>query len=146
MILVTLCCTTCFGLKIFNKPTSEPGLLNRSSCLARTLGVAKFIVVTYMILVIFCCATCVLSDRHTMLQRSNSPCVFYVRNLQMFIISQSVCLRSPSECRNFLFPKIGIISNFEINYIKCILMICPVLSFLQCSKIHFCTTKPNIFF
>jgi hypothetical protein len=92
MILVTLCFAACVGLKMFNKPTSEPSLLNRSSCLALPLGVAKFIIVTYMILVIFCCATCVglkinpLDDRHTMLKGSNLPC-FYGCNLQMFLIS-----------------------------------------------------------
>jgi hypothetical protein len=37
--------------------TSEAGLLNKSSCLAATLGEAKFINVTDRIWVILCCAT-----------------------------------------------------------------------------------------
>jgi hypothetical protein len=36
---------------------AEAGLLNKSSCLARTLGVAKLIIVRDMILVTLCCAT-----------------------------------------------------------------------------------------
>ncbi len=36
---------------------SEDGLLNKSSWLARALGVAKFISTRYMILVTLCCAT-----------------------------------------------------------------------------------------
>ncbi len=35
----------------------EAGLLNKSSCLAPTLGVTKFIIVKGMILVTLCCAT-----------------------------------------------------------------------------------------
>jgi hypothetical protein len=35
----------------------EAGSLNKSSCLAPTLGVTKFIIVTGMILVTLCCAT-----------------------------------------------------------------------------------------
>jgi hypothetical protein len=48
---------------MFNKPTSglillaEAGLLNKSSCLAPTLGVTKFITVKDVILVTLCCAT-----------------------------------------------------------------------------------------
>jgi hypothetical protein len=36
---------------LFNKPTSEAGLLNKSSCLAPALGVTKFLIVTDMILI-----------------------------------------------------------------------------------------------
>jgi hypothetical protein len=36
---------------------SEAGLLNKSSCLARTLGVTKFIMVIAMDSVTLCCAT-----------------------------------------------------------------------------------------
>ncbi len=42
---------------LINKPTSEAGLLNRGSCLARALGVTKFINKRDMILVTLCCAT-----------------------------------------------------------------------------------------
>jgi len=35
----------------------EAGLLNKSSCLATTLGVTKFTIVTDMIWVTLCCAT-----------------------------------------------------------------------------------------
>jgi hypothetical protein len=44
---------------MLNKPTSEAeaSSLNKSSCLARALGVTKFIIVTDMILVTLCCAT-----------------------------------------------------------------------------------------
>ncbi len=40
---------------LFKKP--EAGLLYTSSCLAPTLGVTKFIIVTDIILVTLCCAT-----------------------------------------------------------------------------------------
>ncbi len=36
---------------MFNKPTSEAALLNKSSCLVRALGVTKFINMRYVILV-----------------------------------------------------------------------------------------------
>ncbi len=36
---------------------TEAGLLNQSSCLARALGITKFIIVKDMILVTLCCAT-----------------------------------------------------------------------------------------
>jgi len=36
---------------------SDAGLLKKSSCLAPTLGVIKFIIVTNMIWVSLCCAT-----------------------------------------------------------------------------------------
>jgi hypothetical protein len=44
---------------MFNNPplVSEAGLLNKSSCLAQTLGVTKFIMVLAMDLVTLCCAT-----------------------------------------------------------------------------------------
>ena len=42
---------------LYNKLASEVGLLNKSSCLAPTLGVNKFIIVTDVILVTLCCAT-----------------------------------------------------------------------------------------
>ncbi len=35
----------------------EAGLLNKSSCLARALGVTKFIIIKDMILGTLCCAT-----------------------------------------------------------------------------------------
>ncbi len=41
---------------LFNKPASEAGLLNKSSCLARALGETKFIDMRDMILVTLCCA------------------------------------------------------------------------------------------
>ncbi len=46
-------------LKFFNKLTleAEAGSLNKSSCLAPALGVAKFIIVTIIIFVSLCCAT-----------------------------------------------------------------------------------------
>jgi hypothetical protein len=42
---------------LFNKQASEAGLLNKSSCLARTLGVTKFMNIRDMIWVALCCAT-----------------------------------------------------------------------------------------
>ena len=42
---------------LFNKPASEAGLLNKGLCLARALGVTKFVDVRDMILVMLCCAT-----------------------------------------------------------------------------------------
>jgi hypothetical protein len=42
---------------MFNKPTSEAGLLNKSSCLAAALGVTKFVIVTDKILTTLCCST-----------------------------------------------------------------------------------------
>jgi hypothetical protein len=45
-----------FKLKTFFKPP-EAGSLNKSSCLAPALGVAKCIIVIDMILVTLCCAT-----------------------------------------------------------------------------------------
>ncbi len=42
---------------MFNKPTSEAGSLKKSSCLAPTVGVTKFIIVTDMILVTLVTAT-----------------------------------------------------------------------------------------
>jgi hypothetical protein len=47
---------------LFKKPafivySSEAGSLNNRSCLAATLGVTKFTIVTDMILVTLCCAT-----------------------------------------------------------------------------------------
>ncbi len=42
---------------LFNKLASEAGLLNKCSCLARALGVTKFIIVSDMILVTLCCPT-----------------------------------------------------------------------------------------
>ncbi len=41
----------------FIEPTSEAGLLNKSSRLAPALGVTKFMIVTDMLLVRLCCAT-----------------------------------------------------------------------------------------
>jgi hypothetical protein len=41
---------------LFNKPTSETGLLNESSCLARALGVTEFINVRDLILITLYCA------------------------------------------------------------------------------------------
>jgi hypothetical protein len=52
-----LCCLS--PTLMFNKPTSEAGSLNKSSCLAPTWGAAKFIIVTDLILVTLCCATLV---------------------------------------------------------------------------------------
>jgi hypothetical protein len=40
-----------------NKLPPEAGLLNKSSCLAQTLGVTKFTIVTDKIWVTLCCAT-----------------------------------------------------------------------------------------
>jgi hypothetical protein len=40
---------------MFNKPTSEVGLLNKSSCLAPALGVTKFPFAKDMILFALCC-------------------------------------------------------------------------------------------
>jgi hypothetical protein len=42
---------------MFNKLTTEAGLLNEGSCLARALGVTKFIRIRDMIVVTLCCAT-----------------------------------------------------------------------------------------
>ena len=42
---------------LFNKPVSEAGLLNKSSCLAPALVVTKFTTVRDMTLVKLCCAT-----------------------------------------------------------------------------------------
>jgi hypothetical protein len=42
---------------LFNEPSSEAGLLNKSSCSAAALGVTKFIDVKDMILVTLYCAT-----------------------------------------------------------------------------------------
>jgi hypothetical protein len=42
---------------MFNKPTSEAGLLNKSSCLAHALGVIEFVNMGDKILVTLCCAT-----------------------------------------------------------------------------------------
>jgi hypothetical protein len=42
--------------KLFNFKTSEAGLLNKSSCLAPALGVAKVTIVIAMILATLCCA------------------------------------------------------------------------------------------
>jgi hypothetical protein len=42
---------------LFNELASEAGLLNKGSCLARALGVTKFINMRYMILVTLCFAT-----------------------------------------------------------------------------------------
>jgi hypothetical protein len=42
---------------LFNKPASEAGLLNRRLVLSSRLGVAKFIIITDMILVTLCFAT-----------------------------------------------------------------------------------------
>ncbi len=39
---------------LFNK--LEMGLLNKSSCLAATLGGTRFITIIFMILVVFCCS------------------------------------------------------------------------------------------
>ncbi len=39
------------------RAAAEAGLLNRGSCLARALGVTKFINEIYLILVTLCCAT-----------------------------------------------------------------------------------------
>jgi hypothetical protein len=36
---------------MFNKPTSEAGLFNKSSCLAPAIGVTKIIIVKDMILI-----------------------------------------------------------------------------------------------
>jgi hypothetical protein len=36
---------------MLNKPTSEASLLNKNSCLAPALGVAKFIIIKDMILI-----------------------------------------------------------------------------------------------
>ena len=58
--------TFCHGLNWFRDCSrgiliegegSEAGLLNKSSCLAPTLGVTKFKIVTDMIWVTLCCAT-----------------------------------------------------------------------------------------
>jgi hypothetical protein len=45
MILVTLCCATYVGLIFLTNQPQRPvtGSLNKSSCLAPTLGVTKFI-------------------------------------------------------------------------------------------------------
>jgi hypothetical protein len=42
---------------MFNKPTSEGGLLNERSCIAAALGVTKFTNARGMISVTLCCAT-----------------------------------------------------------------------------------------
>jgi hypothetical protein len=42
---------------LINKPASEAGMLTKSSCLGRALGVTKFINMRDMILVTLCCAT-----------------------------------------------------------------------------------------
>jgi hypothetical protein len=41
---------------MLNKPTTKASLLNKSSCVAPTLGVSTFIIVKDMILVTLCCA------------------------------------------------------------------------------------------
>jgi len=41
---------------MFNKPTSEASLLNKTSCFARALGVTKFTNVRHTTLVTLCCA------------------------------------------------------------------------------------------
>ncbi len=43
--------------KMFNKPTSVAGLLDKSSRLAPAFGVTKFIIEIDMILATLCCAT-----------------------------------------------------------------------------------------
>ncbi len=42
---------------LFNEPSSEAGLLKKSSCLAPTFGVTKVVIVKGTILVKLCCAT-----------------------------------------------------------------------------------------
>jgi len=42
---------------LFNNMASEANLMNKSSCLARDLGVTKFTAMRGMILVTPCCAT-----------------------------------------------------------------------------------------
>ncbi len=42
---------------LFNELPSEAGLLNKSSCLAAALRVAKFIAIIAVFLVACCCAT-----------------------------------------------------------------------------------------
>ncbi len=42
---------------LFNKPTSEAGLLNKGLYFAPALGVTKFIIVIDMSLLTLCCAT-----------------------------------------------------------------------------------------
>jgi hypothetical protein len=42
---------------LFNKPTAEASLLNKSSCLVAALGVTKFTKLRDVILVTLCCAT-----------------------------------------------------------------------------------------
>ncbi len=41
----------------FEVEQTETGLLNKCSCLARALGVTKFISMRYIIMVSLCCAT-----------------------------------------------------------------------------------------
>ena len=43
--------------RLTERESTEAGLLNKSLCLAPTLGVNKFIIVKDMILVTLCCAT-----------------------------------------------------------------------------------------
>ncbi len=42
---------------LFNKPTTEAGLLIKGSCLALALGLTKIISTRYMILVTLCCVS-----------------------------------------------------------------------------------------
>jgi hypothetical protein len=46
-----------FVVIVVKRLPSEAGLLNKSSCLAPTLGVTKFIIVKGMRLATLCCAT-----------------------------------------------------------------------------------------
>ncbi len=69
----------------FNKPTSEAGLLNKSTCLAPALGVIKFKIVRNMILVTLCFALLLNSD----LDRcSTNP----LQRLEVGLLNKSSCL------------------------------------------------------
>ncbi len=57
VILVTLCCATYVGLRCSTNHLSGRFVWTRGSCLARALGVTKFVSTKYIILVTLCCAT-----------------------------------------------------------------------------------------
>ncbi len=75
-----------FALSMRTLQSAEAGLLNKSSCLAPTLGVTKFIFVKEMILVTLCCATQVRP------RRSTNPPLSHSLNLIRFFNTGSILI------------------------------------------------------
>ncbi len=91
-----------FGPVSWFRETADTGLLYKSSCLARALGVTKFISTRYTILVTLCCATYVWLRCSTNL------------TLRPVCWTKGSCLAWPFGVTKFISTKYMILSHFVV--------------------------------